>query len=84
MLDLAAVGMGPKMLNAFGTTPRTPLRALSLVTGPTRLGQNPALYSCINALNDVHTCIVTAEEPVEYVIEGISVMLDQPQNQCHL
>ena len=72
MLDLAAVGMGPKMLERFRNDALDTPTGVILITGPTGSGKTTTLYSCINALNDVHTCIVTAEEPVEYVIEGIS------------
>ncbi|MBX2883437.1 MAG: Flp pilus assembly complex ATPase component TadA [Granulosicoccus sp.] len=43
-----------------------------IVTGPTGSGKTTTLYSCISHLNNDSTCIITAEEPVEYVISGIS------------
>jgi type IV pilus assembly protein PilB len=72
MLDLAAVGMAPKMLERFRNDALDIPTGVILVTGPTGSGKTTTLYSCINALNDVRTCIITAEEPVEYIIEGIT------------
>jgi type IV pilus assembly protein PilB len=43
-----------------------------VVTGPTGAGKTTTLYSCVNYLNDLETSIITAEEPVEYLIDGIS------------
>jgi type IV pilus assembly protein PilB len=43
-----------------------------LVTGPTGSGKTSTVYSCINHINRPETSIITAEEPVEYIIEGIS------------
>jgi len=43
-----------------------------IVTGPTGSGKTSSVYSCINYLNTPQTSIITAEEPVESVIEGIS------------
>lgn len=72
MLDLSDLGMAPKMLERFRTDALDTPTGVILVTGPTGSGKTTSLYSCINYLNDIHTCIVTAEEPVEYVIDGIS------------
>ncbi|RKZ13964.1 secretion system protein E, partial [bacterium] len=46
------------------------------VTGPTGSGKTTTLYGAINYLNNPNTSIITAEDPVEYVIEGI--------NQCSI
>jgi type IV pilus assembly protein PilB len=43
-----------------------------LVTGPTGSGKTTTLYGAINYLNNINTSIITAEDPVEYVIPGIS------------
>jgi type IV pilus assembly protein PilB len=43
-----------------------------LVTGPTGSGKTSTIYSCIHALKGPNVSIMTAEEPVEYVIEGVS------------
>ncbi len=43
-----------------------------LVTGPTGSGKSTTLYSLINQLNIVDRNIITVEEPVEYLMEGLT------------
>jgi type IV pilus assembly protein PilB len=42
-----------------------------IVTGPTGSGKSTTLYSCLNELNTPDSKILSAEDPVEYDIEGI-------------
>lgn len=42
-----------------------------VVTGPTGSGKTTTLYSCLNLLNKLEDKLLTAEDPVEYDIEGI-------------
>lgn len=42
-----------------------------LITGPTGSGKTTTLYSSIDYCNNMDTKIITAEDPVEFVIEGI-------------
>jgi type IV pilus assembly protein PilB len=43
-----------------------------LFTGPTGSGKTTTVYSCLHHIINPQMSIITAEEPVEYVIEGIS------------
>lgn len=43
-----------------------------LVTGPTGSGKSTTLYSILNELNTDEKNIVTVEDPVEYLVEGIN------------
>jgi type IV pilus assembly protein PilB len=43
-----------------------------LFTGPTGSGKTTTVYSCLRHIIDPQMSVVTAEEPVEYVIDGIS------------
>ena len=43
-----------------------------LVTGPTGSGKTTTLYSILSELNDDKKNIMTAEDPIEYELEGIS------------
>ncbi len=43
-----------------------------LVTGPTGSGKSTTLYSCLMRLNRPEIRILTAEDPVEYVYDGLS------------
>ena len=42
-----------------------------IVTGPTGSGKTTTLYAALNELNDITTKILTAEDPVEYDIQGL-------------
>src|ERR1700749_804684 len=42
-----------------------------IVTGPTGSGKTTTLYACLNRINTTDSKLLTAEEPVEYEIEGI-------------
>ncbi|NOH15259.1 GspE/PulE family protein [Clostridium cochlearium] len=43
-----------------------------LVTGPTGSGKSTTLYSILNDLNTSNLNIVTVEDPVEYMLDGIT------------
>ncbi|NLE38388.1 MAG: Flp pilus assembly complex ATPase component TadA, partial [Pirellulaceae bacterium] len=43
-----------------------------LVTGPTGSGKTTSLYAALNALNTPDRKIITAEDPVEYYLQGIN------------
>jgi type II secretory ATPase GspE/PulE/Tfp pilus assembly ATPase PilB-like protein len=45
---------------------------LILVTGPTGSGKSATLYALLDRLNDEETCILTAEDPVESRITGVT------------
>src|SRR5687767_13317100 len=42
-----------------------------IVTGPTGSGKTTTLYSALRELNDISAKLITAEDPVEYDIDGI-------------
>ena len=42
-----------------------------VVTGPTGSGKTTTLYAALNELNEPETKILTAEDPVEYDIDGL-------------
>lgn len=50
-----------------------------LVTGPTGSGKSTTLYSIINQLNAVERNIITVEDPVEYLIEGLTQIQARPE-----
>ncbi len=43
-----------------------------LVTGPTGSGKTSTLYACLNSINKPDRKIITVEEPVEYLMNGIN------------
>src|SRR5204862_5665678 len=42
-----------------------------VVTGPTGSGKTTTLYSCLRKVNTIDSKLLTAEDPVEFDIEGI-------------
>ncbi len=69
-LDLNRVGMDPALLAQFREIIHKP-NGIVLVTGPTGAGKTTTLYSALNELNEITDKIITAEDPVEYDIDGI-------------
>jgi len=43
-----------------------------LITGPTGSGKSTTLYSLVNKLNTTERNIITIEEPVEYLVDGLT------------
>ncbi|HHX58418.1 MAG TPA: type II/IV secretion system protein [Candidatus Moranbacteria bacterium] len=50
-----------------------------LVTGPTGSGKSTTLYASLRVLNKVGVNIVTLEDPIEYVLEGINQSQVRPE-----
>jgi type IV pilus assembly protein PilB len=42
-----------------------------VVTGPTGSGKTTTLYACLRTINSIEVKLLTAEDPIEYDIEGI-------------
>jgi type IV pilus assembly protein PilB len=72
LLQIEDLGMQPRMLDRFRQDALDTPSGVLIVTGPTGSGKTTTVYSCINYLNNPETSIITAEEPVEYIIEGIA------------
>lgn len=72
LLDINESGIAPRMLERFLDYALDLPSGVILVTGPTGSGKTTTLYGCVNKLNDMERSIITAEDPVEYVIDGIS------------
>lgn len=81
LLAIEDIGMAPRMLERFRDDALDVPSGVVMVTGPTGSGKTTTLYSAVNHLNDVHTSIVTVEDPVEYVIEGIAQCSINPKIQ---
>lgn len=72
ILDVHQIGMPPRMLELFTDDALQAPSGIMIITGPTGSGKTSTLYSCVGKLNNVNTSIVTAEDPVEFVMEGVS------------
>jgi type IV pilus assembly protein PilB len=70
-LDMETMGFSPKGLQDFKEALNSPF-GMILVTGPTGSGKSTTLYSALSAVNTPDTNIMTAEDPVEYNLEGIN------------
>jgi len=70
-LDLAKVGFQPQALERFMAAIELPY-GMVLVTGPTGSGKTTTLYSALTRMNVPKVNIMTAEDPVEYNIDGIN------------
>jgi type IV pilus assembly protein PilB len=70
-LDLKKLGFSEKQLESFYKGIHSP-NGLVLVTGPTGSGKTTTLYSALSELNQISDNLSTAEDPVEYNLEGIN------------
>ena len=71
MLDMTKLGFEPESLEKFKKAIANPY-GMVLVTGPTGSGKTNTLYSALQALNTPETNIMTAEDPVEFNLQGIN------------
>ena len=70
MLSLDSLGMPAEVLAGFRRCLRAP-HGLIVVTGPTGSGKTTTLYSALQELNTADLKILTAEDPVEYDLDGV-------------
>ncbi|MDA0215259.1 MAG: ATPase, T2SS/T4P/T4SS family [Planctomycetota bacterium] len=78
-LELDRIGLREDELSKMRLIINKP-NGIVLVTGPTGSGKTTTLYAALRELNQVDTKILTAEDPVEYDIEGMiqcQINLDQ-------
>jgi type IV pilus assembly protein PilB len=69
-LELEHIGM-PKGIYDYICAVIEKPNGIFIVTGPTGSGKTTTLYACLNRINTTDSKLLTAEEPVEYEIEGI-------------
>lgn len=70
-LTLEGLGMSPRDLETFRAVIRRPY-GMILLTGPTGSGKTTTLYAALREINHPERNILTVENPIEYVIPGIS------------
>jgi type IV pilus assembly protein PilB len=77
-VGLDGLGFEEKALKILKEAIKKPF-GMILVTGPTGSGKSTTLYSIINELNTVERNIITVEDPVEYLIEGLTQIQAHPE-----
>jgi type IV pilus assembly protein PilB len=73
-LDMTKLGFGSEALGRFEAAIKKPW-GMVLVTGPTGSGKTNTLYSALSQLNVPGVNIMTAEDPVEFNLQGVNQVL---------
>lgn len=71
LVDVDVLGFHPSDFQRFQRIIKRP-NGIILVTGPTGSGKTTTLYAVLKQLNKISVKIITAENPVEYVLPGIN------------
>jgi general secretion pathway protein E len=69
-LNLKSLGMDEKSMQSVDSLIHKP-HGIILVTGPTGSGKTTTLYAALERINDNSRNIMTVEDPIEYLIDGI-------------
>ncbi len=69
-LSLDMLGMPQNIFNYINETVRKP-NGIFICTGPTGAGKTTTLYAALKEINTVDSKLLTAEDPVEYDVDGI-------------
>ncbi|NNE63097.1 MAG: type II/IV secretion system protein, partial [Gammaproteobacteria bacterium] len=77
-LNIENLGMPEELLHRFRKNFHLP-NGMVLVTGPTGSGKTTSLYAALRELNQVHSKIITVEDPVEYRLERINQVQVNPK-----
>jgi type IV pilus assembly protein PilB len=72
LISLQELGFAPNIMRLYSEDVLAAPSGITLITGPTGSGKTTTLYSSIDHCNDPTVKIITCEDPVEYVIDGIS------------
>ncbi len=73
-IDLEKLGFEPQSMKDFLSAILNPY-GMVLVTGPTGSGKTTTLYSALSRVNQPSVNVMTAEDPVEYNLDGINQVL---------
>ena len=69
-LDLDKLGVPESVKKTLRDMIKLP-NGIIIVTGPTGSGKTTTLYACLREINEPNSKLLTAEDPVEYDIDGI-------------
>ncbi|MCX6127195.1 MAG: ATPase, T2SS/T4P/T4SS family [Proteobacteria bacterium] len=77
-VDMLKLGFDKEDLRRFKEAIQAPY-GMVLVTGPTGSGKTTTLYSALAELNKIDTNVMTAEDPVEYTLDGVNQVHVRPE-----
>jgi len=77
MLDIDRLGFDERSLEEIRAAATRP-HGMILICGPTGCGKTTTLYSILQHVNSPKKNIVTVEDPIEYLIEGINQVSARP------
>ena len=77
-LDFNALGFGGEQLETYLDLLRLP-HGIILITGPTGSGKTTTLYASLTLLNSPEKKVLTIEDPVEYLLEGVNQVQVRPK-----
>ena len=78
MLDIDKLGFDEKSLIEIKKAAARP-HGMILMCGPTGCGKTTTLYSVMQHVNSPEKNIVTVEDPVEYLIDGVNQVTSRPE-----
>ena len=76
-LDLDKMGFDKKSLEEIQKLAMRP-HGMILICGPTGCGKTTTLYSILDYINSPEDNVITVEDPVEYIIDGINQVTARP------
>ena len=77
-LDIETLDLSHYGLKALKAALKRP-HGIILITGPTGSGKTTTLYASLNAILNPALKMVTVEDPIEYVLEGVSQLQIKPE-----
>jgi general secretion pathway protein E len=77
-LDFAALGFDAGLVHTLREAIARPF-GIVLDTGPTGSGKTTTLYAALKELNSTERKILTVEDPVEYMLDGVNQVPVKPQ-----
>lgn len=77
MLDIEKLGFDQKSIEEIRKAAKRP-HGMILMCGPTGCGKTTTLYAILQHVNAPEKNIVTVEDPVEYLIEGLNQVTARP------
>jgi type II secretory ATPase GspE/PulE/Tfp pilus assembly ATPase PilB-like protein len=71
LIDLPAIGLAGRNLELIEKNIAKPFGSI-LITGPTGSGKTTTLYAILRRINEEGVNIITLEDPIEFMIEGVN------------